>query len=58
MNVKTNNLLGYNVTVQAAAANLTSANASNTATIPVAALGWRKTGAVLPAFTPLTRIFQ
>ncbi len=38
MNVKTNNTLGYTVTVQAAAATMTGATTGNTDTIPVSAL--------------------
>jgi hypothetical protein len=43
MNVQTNNATGYQVTVQAAAANLTGTG-SNTATIPVTNMSARETG--------------
>lgn len=43
MNVKTNNTLGYTVTVQAAAATMTGATTGNTDTIPVSALTVKET---------------
>jgi hypothetical protein len=51
MNVLTNNLLGYTVTVRAAAATL-SGTGGNTDTIPIADLKVRETGGV--AFLPLS----
>ena len=53
MNVLTNNLTGYSVTVQAAAANLTGSN-GNPDTIPIADLKVRETGGV--AFTALSNV--
>jgi len=53
MNVLTNNLTGYNVTVQAAAAVL-SGTGGNTDTIPIADLKVRETGGV--AFVPLSNV--
>jgi hypothetical protein len=44
MNVKTNQLTGYTVTVQANAAIMTGATTGNTDTIPVSALTVRETG--------------
>ena len=53
MNVKSNNRTGYNVTVQAAAANMTGVTAGNTDTIPVTALTVRNT-AVGGAYTAIS----
>jgi hypothetical protein len=52
MNVFTNNLTGYNVTVQAAAAAMTGSVGSNTDSIPVGDLKVRETGGAL--FLPLS----
>jgi hypothetical protein len=54
MNVFTNNLTGYNVTVQAAAATMTGSVGSNTDSIPVSDLKVRETGGVL--FIPLSNL--
>lgn len=53
MNVLTDNLLGYTVTVQAAAATLTGSG-GNTDTIPIANLKVRETGGAV--FTPLSNV--
>lgn len=53
MNVLTNNLLGYTVTVQAAAATLTG-SVGNTDTIPIASLQVRETGGAV--FTPVSNL--
>jgi hypothetical protein len=53
MNVLTDNLLGYSVTVQAAAATL-AGSAGNTDTIPIADLKARETGGAV--FTPLSNL--
>jgi hypothetical protein len=52
MNVFTNNLTGYNVTVQAAAATMTASAPGNTDSIPVTKLKVRETGGLL--FIPLS----
>lgn len=52
MNVETNNLAGYAVTVQGHTATLTGATAGNTDTIPVESLSVRETGTT--SYTPLS----
>jgi hypothetical protein len=49
--VETNNLAGYNVTVQAATSTLVADTAGNTDSIPIAALGVSEVGTT---FTPLS----
>jgi hypothetical protein len=49
--VNTNNVGGYNVTVNSESPTLTAAQAGNTDTIPIASLGVRLAGAA--AFTPM-----
>jgi|HubBroStandDraft_6_1064221.scaffolds.fasta_scaffold187078_2 hypothetical protein len=44
MNVRTNNITGYSVSVQAASANMAGATSGNTDVIPVSALSVRETG--------------
>jgi hypothetical protein len=53
MNVLTNNLLGYQVTVQAAS-NVLTGSVGNSNTIPIANLKVRETGA--PVFTPMSNL--
>jgi hypothetical protein len=52
MNVATNNLLGYAVTVQSATPTLAATAAGNTDSIPIGALSVRETGTV--PYTPLS----
>lgn len=54
MNVLTNNLTGYNVTVQAAASTMAGSAAGNTDTIPIGNLKVRESGG--PLFTPLSNL--
>lgn len=53
-NVETNNLAGYAVTVQAAAATLVADTAGNTDSIPIGELSVRETGTT--PFTPLSNL--
>ena len=52
MNVSTNNLAGYAVTVESATPSMAAGTSTNTDSVPIGALSVRESGS--PAFTPLS----